>query len=494
VSGLPAGTAGRAARGALYLGAANWITYAANFAIAIVVARQLGPELFGVYAFAVAVNEFVNVVNGFAVAGALLQSREESEELHDTGYAMSMAQGLVGLLIALAVAPILWIHRAPIVAWFVLVLALARILMLLTDCAYLQLDRRFRYASIAGIQLFGFSVPNLVCLVLAFTGWGPWSLILRDLLLAAVTCGLVHWRSGYRFRGRLSRDSLRSIMAYAMPMFWARSLDVVLVRVDRFLVGTLLGNAAIGMYHQARYLAEAGLLATAPVMRLTFNLYARLQDDEPRLARACELANFVLLRVLFGGAAALVIFPAEVLRLLLGEEWLEAAPILRVLGLYAGLVPLLDNLKMLLYARALLRANLWLRIFQLAVLLPAVLVTATRGSLVGVAASLLVATAVGVAAAAYSNWDVVRRAETGVYATPLVALVTVVAAFAAWSGSAWLRGAPYWLLPFLPPLLFAVVVAGLDRGRLVRELRYLRMQFAGREADTVSAPHRTPAE
>jgi PST family polysaccharide transporter len=473
--------AGQAARGALYLGAANWVTYAANFGIAIIVARKLGPEAFGVYAFAVAVNEFINVVNGFAVAGALLQSQEESRELHDTGYAMSFAQGLVGLLIALCVAPILWNQRAPIVAWFLLLLAVSRILQLLTDAAYVQLDRRFRYASVAAIQLSSFMVPNLVCLVLVFSGWGPWSLILRDLLLAALACVLVHWRSGYRFGGRLSRDSFRRIMSYSMPMFMARSLDVVLVRVDRLLLGTMLGNAAIGLYQQARYLAEAGQLATTPVMRLTFNLYARLQDDPVRLARACGIVNFLLLRLLFGGVAVLLIFPEEVVRLLLGEEWLEAAPVLRVLGLYAGLVPLLDNLKMLLYARALLRANLRLRVFQLAVLLPAVLAAAAQGSLAGVAAGLLAATAVGIVAAAYFNWDVVRRVETGVYATPLIALVATIAIFLALESSGLLRGVPSWLLPFLPPLSFAIAVAGLDRGRLVRELRYLRMHLAGRE-------------
>ncbi len=40
-----------------------------------------------------------------------------------------------------------------------------------------------------------------------------------------------------------------------------------------------------------------------------------------------------------------------------------------------------------------------------------------------------------------------------------------------------LQDLPYWALPFLPPLAFWALVATLDRGRLVDEVRYLRTQL-----------------
>lgn len=465
-------------RGALYLGTASWITYAFNFAIVIVVARLLGPEAFGLYAFAVAVNEFINIVQGFSIGGALIQSEEESQTLHDTGYAANFALGLLGLLIACAVAPFLWIHRSPTAAWFILVLAGVRILVLLTNVAYVQLDRRYRYGSIAAIQLGSRTAPNLIGLGLAATGWGPWSLILRDVLMNAVPFFLVHWSSGYRFAGRVSREALRRIMSFSVPMFAARTLDIVLQRFDGFMVGSLLGNAAIGLYHQSRYVSEAGQLAVTPVTRVSFNLYARLQTDTPRLARSHSIVTYFLLRLFLGGSVVLLVYPAEVVRLLLGSEWLEMAPILRILGLYGGLLPVLDNLKMLLYGRAHMRANLRLRIAQLAVFLPGVVLSVRAGSLEGVAASLLAATLTGVVMGSWSNWDVVRLGGAGVYASPVVALLVTVLAFGVGHAAAPLQTLPWWLLPFLPPLAFWLIIAALDRGRLLRELRYLRGQMS----------------
>ena len=134
----------RFVRGALYVGAANWATYFVNFAIAILVARILGPEAFGLYAFVVAINEVVNIVNGLAIAPALVQAREESRELYDTGYAMSFAQGLVGLAVSLALIPF-FSERGPEVAWFLVLLAIARFGVLLADIVMARLDRNVRY-------------------------------------------------------------------------------------------------------------------------------------------------------------------------------------------------------------------------------------------------------------------------------------------------------------------------------------------------------------
>ena len=71
----------RFVRGALYVGAANWTTYVLNFVVGLAVAALLGPAAFGIYAFAVAINEFISIVNGFAIAPAMVQARHDGRTL-----------------------------------------------------------------------------------------------------------------------------------------------------------------------------------------------------------------------------------------------------------------------------------------------------------------------------------------------------------------------------------------------------------------------------
>ncbi len=472
------GLGARFVRGAIQLGAASWTTYALNFGVVLLIARWIGPEAWGIYALAVAVNEFISIVGGFAIAPALVQSRDESQQLFDTGYAMSLGLALIALVVAACVAPLLWKTRGAEPALFLLLLGVARIFVLLSDVAFASLDRVFRYGPMALIQLSAQSGPSVAALGLAWVGLGAWSLILRDLGMALLTFGLTHWQAPRRFRLRLERESFRRITSFSAPFLLARTLDIVLIRFDRLLVGSAMGNAPLGIYDRARYLAEAGVLATAPLARVTLNLYSRLQDDRGRLARAYALVNFAMIRVLFAGAATLLVFPEATIRLLLGAEWSEAAPLLRILALHAALCPILDNMKVMLYARAQMAANVRLRLVQLAVFLPGVGFGAWRGDLEIVAAATLGATLVGVLTASLQTRSLLGSALVGLYAAPLTALAATAAALLALHARGGLDAAPFWLLPFLPPILLVVLLTLIERGRLLRELGYLRAQLA----------------
>jgi len=473
----PKGMGGRFARGAAYVGAANWTSYALNFAIAILVARILGPEAFGEYAFVVAINEFVNIVNGLAIAPALVQSRTESDRLYDTGYAVSFVQALVGLVISLAIAAVLAHERSMQSASFILLLAVARFPILLADVVTAGLNRNVRYRAIAAIDLSTRSLPNLACLWLAWIGWGPLSLILRDVAMGVLPWILAHWWSGYRYRGRLGRAELRALMSYSGPMFVSRMLDIFLARFDRLVVGWFFGARAIGLYHQARFVADAGTIASAPVTTVTFNLYARLQDDPPRLGRAYGLVNYFLARVSLAGSTTLLIAPEAVVRLLLGEEWLAAAPVLRILGLYAGLAMLLLNSQVLLFARGAIFTNVRLRLAQLAVLGPGVVAAAWAGDVAIAALAVLASTALAVALAWFMSRDVTRGHGARTYAAPLLALAGTVAL--ALALAPWTARLPWWSLPFLPPPVFLALLALFERGELVRQVAYLRGQIRG---------------
>jgi PST family polysaccharide transporter len=210
--------------------------------------------------------------------------------------------------------------------------------------------------------------------------------------------------------------------------------------------------------------------------QLVFNLYARLQDDPRRLARAQELVSYGLARVSLAGALALATFPEPTLRLLLGEGFVEAAPVLRWLAIYAGVLPLAENLKVLLLARGRAAAHAWIRVAQLAVLGPGILLAVRADSAPGVAAVLSAAWVLG----ALLSWAACRDAARGLgrlLARPLAVALAVGALLASAEAGGLLAGAPALALPFLPPVAFAALLAALERGRLVAELRYLREQL-----------------
>lgn len=475
--------------GSLYLGAGNWVAYAVNFAIQIAIARILGPSEIGLYAFVFAINEFLNIVAALSLSIALIQSREESQELYDTALAICAVLGLIGLVAAAVVAPLLWEFRSPRAAWFLLAMAVGRILILLAQVPQARLERQLRYGYVGLITIITGNLPNLGALGFALLGFGAWSLLIRDLGVAVLTLFLAALWSGYRFRGRVAREPARRLMTYSTPMLAARSLEIMMDRVDRVTVGSLLGDAATGVYHQARFLSETGNMTVRPVMQLSLNLYSRLQDQRERLARSYSLVNFFLARLMFLGGTTLLIFPEETVRLLLGDEWAGVAPILRWLGLHGALLPVFENAKVLFYAVDRVKWVVRVRLAQLGLFTPAVVAACLSEALAFVAAALLAATMLGLLLFVAPVRRVLGH-PAHVLRAPAALFAVTAAAFLGLEAAGLLAPVPWFVRPFLPPLLFAALVAAVDRSRLLRELGFLRRQLRGapgEEAASVDA-------
>ena len=87
-------------RGSVFLSAGSWLAQAVNLGITLLIARWLGPSDFGLYAFCVAINEFLSIVGAFSLQHALIQSREESQEHYDTAFAICAGLGAIMVVLA----------------------------------------------------------------------------------------------------------------------------------------------------------------------------------------------------------------------------------------------------------------------------------------------------------------------------------------------------------------------------------------------------------
>jgi O-antigen/teichoic acid export membrane protein len=258
-------------------------------------------------------------------------------------------------------------------------------------------------------------------------------------------------------------------------------------RADRLVVGGWLGDRSLGLYDRSVFLAETGALALRPVSQLVFNLYARLQEDPRRLARAPELVGFGTVRVSVAGALTLAVFPEETIRLLLGPDFLGAAPTLRWLSIYAAVLPLAETLKALLLASGRAAAHARIRLAQLAVLAPGIALAARTGSAAGVAAVLSATWILGTLLAAHAVRGTAPWSAR-LLAGPLVTAAVIAGAFLASERAGLLAAVPFQARPF-PPLA-RDAAALVERSDLLEELRHLREQLRMRRRGGVAASAR----
>jgi PST family polysaccharide transporter len=235
----------------------------------------------------------------------------------------------------------------------------------------------------------------------------------------------------------------------------------------------------VGLYHQARGLALSGSQAARPLLQLSFNLYARAQDDPERLARAHRVVNYALARGSGAIAAIWLVFPEETVRLLLGEAWLPAAAMLRWLALYGVLFPLSMSAKQLLLARGEAIATVRVRLAQALVFLPGVALAAANGSVAGVVVALTGASALGLALANHANARSLETRLRSALAAPLLAAAATWLGFDVLARAGLAAAIPWPLRPLLASLAFGLLLLLVERRTLVAELRGLRGALRG---------------
>ncbi|MEK7060904.1 MAG: oligosaccharide flippase family protein, partial [Patescibacteria group bacterium] len=104
---------------------------------------------------------------------------------------------------------------------------------------------------------------------------------------------------------------------------------------DNIVVGRILGSTSLGLYDMAYRISLAPLTDISDVVsKVTFPVYMKFSEDKQRLKKAfLKTLGFVFLFTLPIGLV-LFIFPKEIISIVLGEKWLLAVPVLKILGIF----------------------------------------------------------------------------------------------------------------------------------------------------------------
>jgi O-antigen/teichoic acid export membrane protein len=335
-AGASAPSPGRAAAGA----SLRW-SFAAvlgrqipQFAAALVLARILGPDSYGVISAATVYVTLTTLILDQGLAAALIQRPTVERTLPGAVATVNLASAalLAGLtwLLAPAVATF---FSAPELTPLLRVLGLGLLLkgLAVTPRAMLQRNLSFRPIGVADIG--GGVLGAAAGITAAVLGAGIWSMaaqvLVTDLVIAVL---LLAASRGTAPNVRLG--GLRDILPFSLRIFGSNGLAYFSRNADNILIGRFLGVTSLSLYAMAyRVLVIPVQMIGQTVNRSTFPLFSRLTDQPERLARAL-LTTLELLAFAAVPAMALVSVAApELVQVVLGSEWRATVPVLTVLAL-----------------------------------------------------------------------------------------------------------------------------------------------------------------
>ena len=104
--------------------------------------------------------------------------------------------------------------------------------------------------------------------------------------------------------------------------------------LDNIVVGRILGTGGLGLYEMAYNISMLPITDVSDVIsKVTFPVYTIISDDKPRLRKAF-LRTILLVTLILLPFGVLIIFPYEIVKIVLGQKWLGMVAVLRILVIF----------------------------------------------------------------------------------------------------------------------------------------------------------------
>jgi O-antigen/teichoic acid export membrane protein len=308
-----------------------------NFGAKIALARLILPEGHGLYELAL---RFVTVASAVRDLGLPYHLVRDKRRPYGTVLAVTATLGVVITLLLIAVAPAAGRFNPELP----LVLRVFAVWVLLDGLAVVPrafFERELKIGNLIAPEIWRGIVIAAVAVGLAWLGWGVWSLVIADLLGAALLAGYSWAKAWGRIPLRFEPDLISDLVRRSRFLFLIWLTLQLVIYIDIYIIGWFRDTDTVGLY--ARVYGLAFLVATIVYPRALFPTLVEYLDDRPRFLEFFRLSTIQLLGCQVVASYFLFFNAEKVILILMGENWLAAVPILRVIAF----IPFFDQFTIL---------------------------------------------------------------------------------------------------------------------------------------------------
>jgi O-antigen/teichoic acid export membrane protein len=331
--------AGRTVQGVVWTYAALVGSRLVTFVSMMVLARMLLPSAFGQLGFALLVIAYLDALGDLGAGSALIYYQKRTTEAAQIAFRINLITGVLWCFAVTALAPLAadFFHDEIVIpllrtlAWIFPITSLGN-----THDAILRRNLSF------GLRLvpdYARSLLKAACsVVLAWQGFGVWSLVWGQLAGAAVWSLtlwiLIGWRPTFRAPMSLGPSMLR----YGGHIVSINILSTLVHHLDLLVVGRILGSAALGFYTLASRIPDVCItMLIWAIDIVAFPSYTKLQDDPAILRQAFRFTLRYISVITLPAGLGLIFCAGPAISILYGERWMPAASVVVGLSLAAVL-------------------------------------------------------------------------------------------------------------------------------------------------------------
>ena len=303
----------------------------------MILARLLAPADFGLLAMVQPLLSIVDSLSNMGLETATVQRQKFNPEQASALFWLSLKINAIvigGMVIA---APLVaQFYSRPELTNIILCLSVGAASLCLSFQHLSLLKRQMRFELLTAIEVVALLLSTAVAIAAAQLGLKYWALILQ-LTVLQVSKSIAYWLTcdwrphHIKSTAGLTKD-LRSTLSYGIHLTGFRCISRVGMKMDRVLLGYVGGASPLGLYAMAYQWAYFPFWQIyRPLFDVAVSSLSRSLSDRERYRLYARRSLLLIFAVCMPALAYLFVTAPEVIRLILGDQWIEVIPIFRVL-------------------------------------------------------------------------------------------------------------------------------------------------------------------
>lgn len=298
-------------------------TQGISFIFSIFLARILAPKDYGIVAM---ITVFIALAQAFVDSGfssALIRKPNLKEEDKSTAFYFNIIVGFVCYGILLLISPFVAdFYSEPLLNIILKITGLSVIFnsLCVVQRAVFTIDVNFKIQ--AKISLTCTVVTGIIGLLMAYTGYGIWALVVQSSLSSFLNCILLWWFSKWFPKTGFHKESFKYLFGFGSKLLASELINTTYNNIYPIVIGKFYSPIQLGYFSRAQ--GYAGLPSsniTGILQRVTFPVLSLIQSDDKRLSieyrKILKVAAFVIFPLMMGLAAV----ADPLVKILITSKW-----------------------------------------------------------------------------------------------------------------------------------------------------------------------------
>ncbi len=303
----------------------------------LILVRLLLPSDFGLVALGTGFALAVDMLSVLGVEDALVRERAPTRAMYDSAFTMSALRSLATAVVIAAVAvPIGRFFGEPRLANVLYALAAGALIQGAGNIGVIDFRREMEFHKEFVLQVLPRILSIVVTIACALIWHSYWALVAG--ILANRTGRTVFSYRMHPYRPKLTLRAWRSLIGFSVWTWAVCMVTLVRDRMDTFVIGRVLNAAHVGMYSIGE---EVAALPTtelvAPLGRACFSGFTAARYSGGSVAETYMRAVSTTFLLTLPAGLGVSLLADPLVRLAVGSRWVEAIPVIQVLGVMGAL-------------------------------------------------------------------------------------------------------------------------------------------------------------